>query len=75
MAHIQLASSVAYIGELGETCGYGRLVDVDSLEFFSFLGVFKSFFFFFVSKKVYNKLYVLVKLYVMIAIVPQMSYC
>lgn len=33
MAHIQLASSVAYIGELGETCGYGRLVDVEPLEF------------------------------------------
>lgn len=38
MARIQLASSVAYIGELGETCGYGRLVDVNSSDFFLFLG-------------------------------------
>lgn len=34
MARVQLASSVAYLGQLGETCGYGRLVDVDSFFFF-----------------------------------------
>lgn len=56
MAHIQLASSLAYLGQLGETCGCGFLD-----------------FFFFVSKKVYNKLYVLVNYYVVRAIAPLIS--
>ena len=43
MARIQLASSVAYLGELRETCGYGRLVDVDSFFFlFSFFCIQES---------------------------------
>lgn len=63
MAHIQLAPSVAYLGQLRETGGCGRVMGMHSfppvLPFLFSRFFFFVVFFFFKFKSMYNKLYVL----------------